>query len=207
MTGRRTRRTAKQPGPKGLFAPYFLLALLILAGVLVGALLAPGQAQEPSNGLGIFSQQLLSSAAADNHFWDLFFSSFFSTAVLLCAAFLLGLWAAGAVGIVLVALFKGTGIGLSMGVIYIHYGVSGFLICALFILPWALITSFAVVVACREGLQFSLRMARAVSPAGAGHLWQMFRMYCLRYVICFGLAAAAAVVEAGSVLAFATLFL
>lgn len=189
-----------------LFLPYLALAALILAGVACGALLAPGQSARETSGLHLFSQELLSREAAARGFPDLFFSSFFSTAVLLCAAFLFGLWAVGAIGIILVALFKGAGIGLAMGYIYIHYGVSGFLICALFILPWALITSFAVIVACREGLSFSFYLIRAVSPAGSIHLWKLFRMYAMRYVVCFGLTALAALIEAGSAVAFSTLF-
>lgn len=202
--GHPTRNTVHN-GSK-LFLPYFGLALLILAGVMIGALMAAGQAAGESSGLQWLSQELLSRSAASRGFLELFFSSFFATSVLLCAAFFFGLWAVGAVGIVLVALFKGAGIGLSMGYIYIHYGVSGFMICALFVLPWALITSFAIVVACREGLSFSFRLARVILPAESSHLWQLFQMYAMRFVVCFGLAGLAAVIEAGSTLAFSALF-
>ncbi|MFT9076472.1 stage II sporulation protein M [Ethanoligenens sp.] len=209
MTRKRMGHPTRKPVNTGngkLFFPYFGLAVLILVGVMVGALLAAGRTTAETSGLQLLSQELLSKSAASRGFFDLFVSSFFTTAVLLCAAFLFGLWAVGAVGIVLVALFKGAGIGLSMGYIYIHYGVSGFLICALFILPWALITSFAVVVACREGLSFSLYLIRAISPAENAHLWQIFHLYALRFVVCFGLAALAALIEAGSTIAFSALF-
>ncbi|WP_137143873.1 hypothetical protein [Ethanoligenens harbinense] len=210
MKRKRMGHSARVPASKGsskLFLPYLGLAVLILAGVMVGALLAPGKTPGETSGLQLLSQELLSKAAASQGFLDLFCSSFFSTAVLLCAAFLFGLWAVGVVGVVLVALFKGAGIGLSMGYIYIHYGVSGFMICALFILPWALVTSFAIVVACREGLSFSVCIARAISPAESTHLWQLFRLYAMRFVVCFGLAALAALIEAGSTIAFSALFL
>lgn len=199
-------KKAVDTGSGRLFLPYFGLAVLILAGVMIGALMAAGQATGESSGLPLLSQELLSRAAASRGFLELFFSSFLTTAILLCAAFLFGLWIAGAIGIMIVALFKGAGIGLSMGYIYIHYGVSGFMICALFILPWALITSFAVVVACREGLSFSFRLARTISPVENVHLSQFFRMYAMRFVVCFGLAALAAVIESGSTMAFSALF-
>lgn len=189
-----------------LFFPYFGLAILILAGVMIGAIMAERQDAGTASGLHLLSQELLSRTVASQGFLELFFSSFFSTAILLCAAYFLGLWAVGFIGVFLVALFKGAGIGLSMGYIYIHYGVSGFMICALFVLPWALITSFTIVVACREGLSFSFRLARTVLPMERVHLWQYFRMYTLRFVVCFGLAALAAVIEAGSTMLFASLF-
>ena len=207
MAAKRTRHGAAPARARGVSAPYFGLAVLILAGVLVGALLAQDQSKQTQNGLAALSGQLLSREAAASGFGNLLCSSFFATALPLCAAFFCGLWAVGMVGVFFIALWKGAGLGLSMGVVYIQYGLSGFLICAAFLLPWALITSFAVVVACREGIQFSLGMARAVSPAGAGQLWPAFRLYCLRFVVCFGLAAAAALVEAVSVLGFSALFL
>lgn len=209
MKRKRIGHPAKKTDDSGsnrLFLPYFGLAVLILAGVMIGALIAAGQATGQSSGLPLLSQELLSRSAASRGFLELFFSSFLTTAVLLCAAFLFGLWIAGVFGIVIVALFKGAGIGLSMGYIYIHYGVSGFMICALFILPWALITSFSIVVACREGLSFSFRLARTISPAESGHLSQFFHMYAMRFVVCFGLAALAAVIESGSTMAFSALF-
>ncbi|HCC01053.1 MAG TPA: hypothetical protein DEP42_07580 [Ruminococcaceae bacterium] len=184
-------------------SPYLGLAVLILFGVILGAL----QSIHGNSGLHVFAQELFSKSAAARGFADLFFSSFFSTAILLCAAFICGICAVGALGIILIALFKGAGIGLAMGAIYIQYGMSGFMICALFILPWALITSFSIVIACREGFSFSIYLAKNILSSGNTHLWQTFQLYCMRFVICFGLAVLAAVVEAGTTVAFSALFL
>ncbi len=205
MAKKRKRRVTEKRSAF-LFLPYLAFAGLILAGVAVGALLAPSQAENGASGLRLFSNELLSRQAAANGFPDLFLSSFFSTAFLLCVAFFCGLWVAGPVGTVLVALFKGAGIGLAMGFIYLNYGVSGFLICALFILPWALITSFAVIVACREGFSFSIDLIRTLSPAGNTCLGQDFQLYALRFVVCFGLTALAAVIQAGSTTLFSAFF-
>lgn len=195
---------------KGLASPsfqYLMLALVIITGVVIGATLANRAGLGKESGFHIFMQQTLSKETASKGFWALFSSSFFASAILLCAAFLLGLCVLGAPGHIGISLFKGAGIGLSMGFIYIEYGLKGLGICALFILPWAVLTSLAVMVSCREGIRFSFRLAAAVLPsAGQIRLWEGFCDYCLRYVFCFVLVLIAAAIQALSAIAFSGLF-
>ena len=186
---------------------YCLIAALIVCGVVWGSVLASRAGIENENSFGLLLQQMLSKSAASKGFWNLFFSSFFSSSLLLCVAFILGLCAVGSPGHVALALFKGAGIGVSMSFIYASYGVKGFAICALFILPWAVITSLAVLLACREGIRFSVLMARAVLPVESpAHLWNEFTTYCFKFVFCFGLVLIAAAVEAASTMIFSMLF-
>lgn len=200
-------RSKSGVGIKAAFIEYCLIAAVILCGVIWGAKMAGGTSDIKSGSFGILIEQILTKNSTSKGFPELFASSFFSSALLIFIAFALGLCAIGAPGHVAVALFKGAGIGYSMGYIYIEYGLKGFAVCALFILPWAIITSLAVMIACREGIIFSLRMAFQVLPGGSGsNLWPRLRDYCAKYLTCFILALVAAAIEALSTMAFSILF-
>lgn len=197
----------KSPAGKAPVIQYTAVAALVLAGVVIGAVLARKTGIAKEQTFGILMQEMLSKEAAAKGFGKLFLSSFFSSAVLLCIAFIFGLCAAGIIGHVAVLLFKGAGIGLTMGYVYLQYGVKGVSICALFILPWAIVTCLSVMIACREGIRFSLHMAGALAPSGnPPHLWPGFCDYCYKYVFCFALVLIAALIQAASTVAFSSLF-
>lgn len=199
----------KAGGIKSPFSPflqYCLIAIVILGGVIWGAEIVSIAGISKENSFGLLLQEMLSKSAASKGFLNLFLSSFFSSSLLLCAAFALGLCAVGSIGHIGLALFKGAGIGLTMEYIYIEYGMKGFAICALFILPWAIITSLAVMIACKEGIRFSILIARVVLPSGGSpRLWNEFCEYCFKYLSCFLLVLVAAVIEALSTIAFSIL--
>lgn len=185
---------------------YILVAALILAGVTIGAVLAKRAGIGKEQNFSFLMQEMLTKDAAAKGFGNLFLSSFFSSAVLLCVAYIFGLCAAGLLGEIAVLLFKGAGIGLTMGYVYLQFGVKGVSICALFILPWAIITCLALMVACREGIRFSIRMAVVLSPSGTQEkLWSSFCEYCYKYVFCFFLVLVAALIQAAGTIAFASL--
>lgn len=189
------------------FAGCCLVAAVILTGVFIGARLASGAGNAASGSFGILLEQMFVKDSASKGFVHLFLSSFFPSALIICASYALGLCAAGLPGQIAAALYKGAGIGMSMGCIYIKYGLKGFVICALFILPWAVITSLAVIMACYEGIRFSLLVARCLLPSGGRNLFNEFRAYNARYLTCFLLVLAASAVEALSSMAFSVLFL
>ena len=186
---------------------YCLIASLIICGVIWGSIISGRVGVANESSFGILLQQMLSKNAASKGFLNLFLSSFFSSSMLLCISFVLGLCAVGSPGHIAIALFKGAGIGLSMSFIYAEYGIKGFAICALFILPSAIITSLAVMIACREGIRFSFLVARAVLPSGGlPHLFNELSAYCFKYVFCFALVLVAAIIEAVSTIIFSMLF-
>jgi hypothetical protein len=186
---------------------YCIIAVILLCGIIWGSVIASKAGISKESSFGILLQEMLSKSAASKGFLNLFLSSFFSSSLLLCASFVLGLCALGSPGHIALALFKGAGIGLSMGYIYVEYGIKGFVICTLFIMPWALITSLAIMIACREGIRFSFFMARALLPKGdQPNLWNELINYSYKYVFCFALVLVAAVIEALSTIAFSMLF-
>jgi hypothetical protein len=184
---------------------YIAVAMLILIGVVIGASLAGKSGSQ--SGIGVFMQEMLSKDAASKGFLSLLISSFTSSSLLLSAAFMLGLFALGSPGHILILMFKGAGIGFSMGYVYIEYGLKGFAICAFFILPWAVLTSFAVLIACREGICFSLLVIRTILPGTEKlSLWNDFCKYCFKFVFCFAIIIIATIIQVSSTIAFSALF-
>lgn len=200
-------RAAVRNGNRSILLQYFALAVLVLAGVVLGASLSKNAATQTDASLTVFLQDMLSKNVASKGFWYLFASSFFSSSLLLCAAFVLGLCAAGSPGHIGVAVFKGAGIGLTMGCVYVRYGAKGLGICMLFLLPWAILTTFSILIACREGIRFSILVLRVFLPSCAGaRLWNAFCDYCTKFVACFVLVFIAAVIQSLSSMAFSALF-
>jgi uncharacterized membrane protein SpoIIM required for sporulation len=187
---------------------YIALMLLILAGAAAGAFYVKNSGVNKSvlEGTGFFMQDILSSGAASKGFASLAVFAFFPVSMLICAAFILGLCAIGAPFEVLLMFVHGAWLGASMASIDIRYGVNGLGICLLFIMPQALITSLAVMVAGREGFKFSRSVFKTVFAGEQKKLIVNFRTYCFKYVVCFLFVIVASVIEATSIILFSKIF-
>lgn len=206
VAGKRSRSAARGLPANPAFNQYLTIAVLIIVGIVFGAILANQAGIVKKSSFSFFVQDMLSKDVASKGFVSLFLSSFFSSAVLICAAFFLGLCAFGQPGILLIPVFKGAGIGLSMSYVYIQYGIKGMGICLLFLLPQAVLSSLSIIVACREGIRFSNTLAKTIFHGSQQTLWPDFSNLCYKYVFCFVLVLAAAVIEAFSIMGFSRLF-
>lgn len=187
---------------------YIGLMALLLVGSAIGALYVrhSGVGKTGFEGTGFFLQDILSTGAASKGFLSLAASAFFPVALLMCTAFLFGLCAIGTPFELLVPVIHGAWLGAAMACIDVKYGVKGLGICILFILPQALITALAVIVASREGIKLSWSVAMNVFKSAQKPLLKKFKIYCYKYVICFLLLVIAAVIEALSIVIFANIF-
>lgn len=188
------------------FRLYYLLILvtvLLFAGLISGSMLAKSGG---TGGFEAFLKTAFSLGTGQGNFVNLLVSSFFSTAVLLCAAFLLGMSAFGLPALLCIPIFKGAGIGYSIACLYLQYGLRGVAFSVLCILPGAVLSSIAVIVSSREGIRFSFRIISACSPTRAQvSLWEPLLLCCRKFVACFVFAAAAALVQSLAVMAFSGL--
>ena len=174
-----------------------LLSFLVLIGILIGSLIAKNGGVQNQSNFSFFMQNAFSANTASKGFVSLMLSAFFSSSILICCAYFLGLCAIGSPAIVLIPIFKGAGIGLSMGYLYIQYGLKGIAISALCIMPQAILSSIAIIIASREGLRFSVQLASVVLPTGKQlQLWSNFLDYCYKFVICFVIVFAASILDA-----------
>ena len=114
----------------------------------------------------------------------------FSAALLLLLLFLAGLCTYGLPVTLVVPFFYGLGLGVSEAYYYAaDYGI--LFVCAL-VLPRSLLVMAALLIASAEGARFSLLLSGQLLPKSVriGGLWQDFRMYLVRFLLCAVLIAA-----------------
>lgn len=121
----------------------------------------------------------------------------FSTASLLAVLFLAGLSVCGAPVALAVPLFFGMGIGVSEAY-YFAQGAWGVGYAALLLLPPALPSAAALLMACAESMRMSVLLCRQVLPrqGSCGGLWPHFRLYLARFLICAAILFVAGVLDA-----------
>lgn len=207
--GRRTpagKPKAARPAPgRALRRQYGGLMALLLAGAAFGAAYG-GVFSAGTAGRGFFLQSILTADAASMGFFRLSAVSFFPIALLLCAGCLFGFCAVGLPFEIALPALLGGYIGVGMSGIYRAYGAKGLGICAVFLLPQAVLSALSILAASREGIRFSASVGAAVFHAGPAPSIEQVRAFCVKYAACFAIVAAASGVQAASVLLFAKLF-
>lgn len=129
-------------------------------------------------------------------------SACFPTALGVLLLFLLGLWSCGAPFVLAVPFVYGLGLGMTEAYYY-ALGGRGVLAVVTVILPNALLTAAVLIMAGAESLRLCLQISRRLLPAaltGAEEqepdaLWQVFRLYCLRFLLFSAAAVAVGVTD------------
>lgn len=196
----------KAAGPgRALRRQYGGLMVLLLAGAAFGAAYG-GAFSAGTAGKGFFLQSILTADAASMGFFRLAAVSFFPIALLLCVGCLFGFCAVGLPFEIALPILLGGYVGAGMAGIYRAYGAKGFGICAVFLLPQAVLSALAILAASREGVRFSASIGAAVFHGGPVLSAGQVRAFCAKYAACFAIVAVASGVQAASVLLFAKLF-
>ena len=100
---------------------------------------------------------------------------------------------------------RGFGLGLTSGYLYAAYGLKGILFNALIILPGAFLCCLALLLAAREGVDFSRRIAQSAKSA-AGREHPAVKQYLLRFGTIIAIAFMASVLDVIMTLSFAGIF-
>lgn len=187
---------------------YIGLLILIVIGAVFGALYIKNSGINKTGleGTGFFMQDILMAGAASKGFASLASSAFFPVSLLICVEFIFGLCIIGFPFEILMPVIHGAWLGAAMASIDIRYGVKGLGICLIFIIPQALLTSLAVMLACREGVRFSYSISRLVFTSKGKNLGASFRVYCYKYVVCFLLVGVASIIQALAIIIFSDIF-
>lgn len=121
-------------------------------------------------------------------------SSAFSVCCILVVVFLLGLTAYGCPLILIAPLFFGFCLGVAECQAYIQGGFWQLSVQVLLPMSVAMIP---VLIATSQALRMSCVFSRQLLPSSAhcGGMWQEFKMYLLRFLLCFFLAFAAALIQ------------
>ena len=168
-----------------------VLAAVFLAGMAAGAVYARTADPQILEKLDfIFAGNFKARATAS--FLSIFAASFASAFLFIFACFLCGLSMWGMFLIPFFPFFRGFGLGLTSGYLYMAYGGWGILFNFAVILPGAFVCCLSVLLAAREGIGFSRFLASCGSlPVKRAKL----RLYMLHFGIALGIAFFAALLD------------
>lgn len=176
------RRAGKSHERKPISGTKFLMMLLVL-GVAAGTLIAGNLSEGQSGTLSFIAQGFVESRA-NQTFLQTFTASFFSASIFLMAAFFMGFCAISQPLEILLPMFKGIGLGVSMARIYLEYGGKGALICLLMVLPAAIACSFVIIIASREAIKMSGTFLNALKVSDSEQSGRdIIKKYLLKFTV------------------------
>ena len=162
---------------------FIFIAGIMLGGVLIGTLAFCGMNEISVSKISFISQGFIGSRA-EKGFVEILIDSFLSSTGQLLVVFVLGFWAVSQPLEVLIPFLKGLGLGASLAQIYSSIGIKGFLIILLLIIPYALISVFALIIAIREAIKLSNIFARkAFYDTNTQGMKKITKLYCQKFAI------------------------
>lgn len=204
-------RTSNQNG-KNNFSFHFsrktflrLIIVLFFLGLLYGAVLSSASSQDTLDKLSFVTQGFMSKRAEQSLFYT-FFNSLASSAILLLLLFVFGFSAIAQPVSLLVPVFRGLGLGVSMGYFYLNDGFKGAAFCLLLIVPQALISTLALVLGTRESIRFSNTFFSILLPKKEIETDGAFRLYFTKFGVLFCILLIAAVIDCICTFLFAGFF-
>lgn len=179
------------------------LAMFLLCGVVMGALFARSAGPDILKRLDFLFYSDFQSRAVQAPA-SIFIASLGSTFLFLLACFLCGLSMWGMFLVPVVPLFRGFGLGLTSGYLYAAYGLQGVLFNAAVILPGAFLCVISILLAAREGIYFSKKIAGCGISKDPVYL--RLKTYLARFGSIMILAFVSAIVDLAMTFCFAGLF-
>jgi len=170
------------------------ITLLYFVGVLAGVIL---YSFPPSGYAGKFESVAESfiSGRINKEFAEILVNSFCEPFIMLVACFLLGLSAIAHPAEYLVPVFHGFGTGITLAGFYAEYAFKGVGMSAIMIIPGAVISALARIIAVRESVNMSSDICSAAFGRSGTAVQIDLRLYFTKYVILCAIAAAGAFAE------------
>lgn len=159
-----------------------LFLLLPLCGCIGGLVL-----YTPLNSISTDWLSLLTFDTIDHTVSSVFLawlSTCFQPFCLVALLFISGLSVCGAPCTVFLPIFWGVGLGLHQAY-YAQSGANGWLILLAVVLPAAAMQMVVILMASSESLRMSVLLAAQLLPRSSrcGGLWQVFKLYCIRFLV------------------------
>lgn len=166
--------------------PFVLFALILMIGMVFGSIYARNIGENVLKKMDfLFACDY--KARTSEPFSTALFASFASSFIFILACFLCGLSMWGIFFVPVVLFFRGFGLGLASGYIYLTYSVKGILFNLFVILPGAYICCIAIILASIESTRFSRSLM-------SGRQYKM-RIYLLHFSLILGIAFLSSVVD------------
>lgn len=162
---------------------FILLVGIMLGGVLIGALAYCSMNENSVGTITILTQGFIQTRASSGTL-NILINSLLSSTIPLLIVFILGFSAISQPIELIIPFFKGLGLGASLAQIYAGSGLKGFIIIICLILPYAIITCFALIIAVREAIRFSSVLTeKALSDINNGGMKSTTRLYCIKFLV------------------------
>lgn len=158
------------------------LMVLFLIGVLVGTILYCNLESESLDRLSKLSGSFIDSRLGQT-FIQTFVNSFSGTFMLLLACFILGFGAVFQPLEILIPVFRGLGIGVSLSGMYSQFGVGGFCTSLVLIIPNGIISAMVLIIAVREAIRMSNSIGNAIFSRKTVYEPVDYKLYFTKFVI------------------------
>lgn len=172
-----------------------VMTALFFAGMAYGALVVGFGDDKMLHSLSFMTKGYMNSRV-EQSMAVTFLHSLCSSGCFVLALFLLGFSSVSIPAIVILPFFKGLGLGTSLGYLYITYALKGIAFSAAIILPAAIFSTFAIILASREAFKLSLLFLATFVPRLPGGLSpRVIKLYCAKFLVLSGIMLIAAVID------------
>ena len=180
-----------------------LLMVLVLAGVLIGTLVFSNMNPSDLSNLSFMTQGFIENRAGQT-FLQTLTTSFTSSSLMVLICFLLGFSAISQPAEFLIPLIRGIGLGTSIAYIYTSYGIRGFFITFVMIMPHAVISSVVIIISARESIRLSnIFTGYAFSSNREGEMRTNIKLYLLKFLVLFAIIGVSSFIDSILTLLFA----
>lgn len=185
---------------------FIFLILCMIFGMVLGAVSVGTISMEIIHKLDFlflndFKERIQSSG------FDIFISSFsslviFAIIIEMCA---LSFW--GSAFIPFINFFRGLGLGITSGYLYLIYGLKGIAFYILILLPGIFISSIGMIIFSAESMKFSVKFAGKILPSGnCDSLWDELKKHMKSCGYCMVILLVSSLIDMGFMAMFSRFF-
>lgn len=168
------------------------LVVLLFSGIITGTVFTKNAGESLIDNLRIVFLSNL-SLRASQPLLDTFSTSIAASFIFVFLSVLMGMSMWGNITVPFLSFFKGFGLGLSSGYLYITYGFKGILFNLIVIFPGAFLSSIALIISSKEAMRFSYMLfmsgARIRRKVRSAPNLKVFLMYNCRSFIIVAISA------------------
>lgn len=182
----------------------FLIALLFVSGLIIGAISGNGNS-EISEKIAKITTTFVSSRN-DNGLFELIVNSFLSNSLLLFINVFLAFSLIGYPLLIWLPCIKGIAIGAIAGYLYSVYKLTGLGYCILTIFPGAIVSTVALIIACNDSCEYSKNAFMKALRGRGQYEKDETKIYLIRQLVLIGICIVSSIIDSVFSLAFSRFF-
>ncbi len=182
-----------------------ILMMFMFVGIIVGTLLVIKDSEKKYILSEFFSQRLIKTTTSKT-LLKVFFDSFFPLFTILIFQLLCGFFALGQPLCLFTLLHRGIASGISAALIYSTYGIKGFFIILVMLLPVLIFNMYILVLGARESIKLS-NIINRFSFRGKCEESIDVKLYIIKFLVLTGFALLCAVCDSALTYIFTGLLL